>query len=242
MRLQKVLQQAGVCSRREAASLIAAGRVRVNGVVVTEAGQAVSPSSDTIEFDGRVLEFEHKVIYAFHKPREVVCSMRKQGQAACIAEFLTQLPQRVVPVGRLDKDVSGLLLLTNDGDFAERLSHPRFEVSRTYIALCSGETGSIAQARAALQAGVSLDDGPARYQSFSQLRDEPLIQRHFGTQGAATLAVKLCVSEGRHHYVKRLLAAVGLPVLKLTRISFGPYNLAELASGEIREESFKELS
>lgn len=242
MRLQKVLQKSGVCSRREAVKIICQGRVCVDGVVVDKPGHVVDPQNETISLDGKALSFEQLVLYAFNKPSGVVCSMRRQGDRPYLGDFFKEIPQRVVPVGRLDKDVTGLLLITNDGDFAQLLAHPRHSTPRVYWAVCRGSTEQAKQAAVEIRSGVELGDGVGTAKDFSVLELTNELEEHLGELPEACVAIELCVTEGRHHFVKRLLAAVGLPVVKLSRISFGPYSLKSLESGSLREEKFESFS
>lgn len=246
MRLQKILQQAGVASRRTAAGVIAAGRVQVQGKVVLEPAYEVAldaMTSGAIEVlvDGKPLAVETQVLYAMHKPRDVICSMKQQGETPCIATLLNDIEQRVLPVGRLDKDVSGLLLLTNNGAFIDRLLHPRYEVPRKYWAVCRGTPAMLEKAQQQLNAGIILDDGPATARSLVALTETPEVVRLFRSIPYSSVIVELEVCEGRHHFVKRLMGALGLPVQQLARVAFGPYILGDLAIGEIREEKFASL-
>jgi 23S rRNA pseudouridine2605 synthase len=215
MRLNAYLARAGVASRRGAEDLIRAGRVRVNGEV---AGLAtfVEPR-DTVEVDGRPIEPEPLTYVLLHKPAGVVTTARDpQGRATVVG--LVGHERRVVPVGRLDVDTTGALLLTNDGPLAHRLMHPRYEVDKVYEAEVEGEPSD--EALAQLAKGVELDDGrtaPARVRSL----------------GSPSL-VELTIHEGKKHQVKRMLQAVGHPVRRLHRSRYAGLTLDGLAPGEWR--------
>jgi 23S rRNA pseudouridine2605 synthase len=214
MRLNAYLARAGVASRRGAEDLIRAGRVRVNGEV---AGLAtfVEPR-DTVEVDGRLIEPEPLTYVLLHKPAGVVTTARDpQGRATVVA--LVGHDRRVVPVGRLDADTTGALLLTNDGPLAHRLMHPRYEVDKVYEAEVEGEPSD--EALAQLAEGIELDDG----------RTAPARVRSLGPS-----LVELTIHEGRKHQVKRMLQAVGHPVRRLHRSRYAGLTLDGLAPGEWR--------
>jgi pseudouridine synthase len=214
MRLNAYLARAGVASRRGAEELIRAGRVRVNGEV---AGLAtfVEPR-DTVEVDGRPIEPEPLTYVLLHKPAGVVTTARDpQGRATVVG--LVGHDRRVVPVGRLDADTTGALLLTNDGPLAHRLMHPRYEVDKVYEAEVEGEPSD--EALAQLAEGIELDDG----------RTAPARVRSLGPS-----LVELTIHEGRKHQVKRMLQAVGHPVRRLHRSRYAGLTLDGLAPGEWR--------
>lgn len=231
-RLQRYLARCGVASRRRAEDLISEGRVSVNGLVVTALGTKVG-SSDVVKVDGRTLRPEQRRLYLLHKPPGVLSTMRDPHGRKTIADLTRHLPVRVFPVGRLDHDVSGLLLLTNDGDFAERLLHPRYGNVRRYWALVEGAPDDEVLER--LRRGVPLDDGPARAGDASFVKDAKERERLFGASAAGGTVIELSVAEGRNHLVKRLLEAVGHPVSRLVRVAFGPYTLGALKRGAIAE-------
>jgi 23S rRNA pseudouridine2605 synthase len=221
MRLNAYLARAGVASRRGAEELIRAGRVRVNGEV---AGLAtfVEPR-DTVEVDGRPIEPEPLTYVLLHKPAGVVTTARDpQGRATVVG--LVGHERRVVPVGRLDADTTGALLLTNDGPLAHRLMHPRYEVDKVYEAEVEGEPSD--ETLAQLAEGVELDDG----------RTAPARVRRLGPS-----LVELTIHEGRKHQVKRMLQAVGHPVRRLHRNRYAGLTLDGLAPGEWRELTSDEV-
>lgn len=229
VRLQKVLAQAGVGSRRRCEELMATGRVEVNGEVVTQMGVRVDPLADVVRVDGRRIPppSDH-VYFVLNKPRGVVSSMADEQGRRDLTEFVAGREERLFHVGRLDTDTSGLLLLTNDGDLAHRLAHPSFEITKTYVALVEGAVGDSVGRR--LRAGVDLDDGAASVDRFV-VKD----------RGRGRSLVELDLHMGRNRIVRRLLDAVGHPVVELTRTSFGPVRLGGLAVGRSRELSREEL-
>jgi 23S rRNA pseudouridine2605 synthase len=225
MRLAKYLAHAGVASRRAAETLIAAGRVRVDGELVRDPARDVSERND-VTVDGRVLDGpEARVVYALHKPLGVVSTARDPHGRATVVELVPADGLRLYPVGRLDADSSGLILLTNDGELANRLTHPRFEVHKTYRAKLGGGPVDDGLLRA-LRRGVELDDGPTA----------PARVRRIGES-----LIEIAIHEGRNRQVRRMCEAVGRPVLALERIAFGPLRLAGLAVGEHRRLTEREV-
>jgi 23S rRNA pseudouridine2605 synthase len=219
-RLQRALARAGFGSRRACEELIAAGRVRIDGRTAT-LGDRVDPVRAVVEVDGVAASLDPDLrYYALHKPPGVVTTMRDPQGRVDIRGYLPEGP-RVFPVGRLDRDSEGLLLLTNDGELANRLLHPRHGVEKEYLAEVEGRPTSKQLAR--VRAGVELDDGPAR----------AVRARVVATAGPRG-AVRLVMTEGRKREVRRLLAAVGLPVTRLVRLRVGPVTLGSLAPGEVR--------
>jgi len=213
--LNAFLARAGVASRRKADELIKAGRVTVNG----EPGQLNTfvGSRDRVEVDGRAVAKQRLAYVLLHKPPGVVTTASDPQGRPTVVE-LVDLPERVVPVGRLDADTTGALLLTNDGDLAHRLAHPRYGVDKTYVVDVAGEPSD--DALRALAEGVELDDGPtapARVRRFAPSR------------------VELTIHEGRKHQVKRMLEAVGHPVTRLHRSAYAGLTADDLAPGQWRE-------
>ena len=229
IRLQKVLAQSGIASRRRSEELMATGRVEVNGEIVTQMGRRVDPSVDVIRVDGRRLPPPSEHAYVIlNKPRGIVCSMRDEQGRPDLSSIVAHRSDRLFHVGRLDTDTSGLLVMTNDGDLANKLAHPSFEVNKTYVALVDGTVGS--QVGASLKAGIELDDGIQSVDRF-QVKDR---------NGGRSL-VELDLHSGKNRIVRRLLAAVGHPVLELTRISLGTLKLGDLGVGELRDLTRDEL-
>lgn len=224
MRLVKYVAHAGVASRRAAETLIAAGRVSVDGAVVTDAARDVGEDSH-VSVDGRLLEGpEQRVTYAVHKPVGVVSTARDTHGRPTVLGLVPAQGARLYPVGRLDADSSGLILLTNDGELANRLTHPSFEVPKTYRATLGGRP--IAEAALVrLRGGVELDDGVTA----------PAKARRLGAH-----ELELTIHEGRSRQVRRMCAAVGHPVRALVRVRFGPLRLEGLGVGGHRRLSERE--
>ena len=227
-RLQRALARAGYGSRRSSEELIAQGKVRVNGRIAT-LGDKVDGTRDEVTLAGTRINLDPEARYlVLNKPSGVLTTMRDQRGRADIRPFLPKDGPRVFPVGRLDRDSEGLLLLTNDGELANHLSHPRYGVEKEYLAeVAATPTPKLL---ASARAGVMLDDGPARARSV-RLVDA----RH----GRGQVAVVM--TEGRKREVRRLLAAVGLPVTRLVRVRIGPIRLGRLKPGERRELTAEEL-
>lgn len=229
VRLQKVLAGAGLGSRRACEELISAGRVSVNGVVVRELGVRVDPTTAVLHVDGRRIQLDTSMVtLAFNKPAGVVSTMSDEHGRPSLAQYVKDRPERLFHVGRLDAETEGLLLLTNDGELANRLAHPSHGVRKTYLATVAGRVRPAIGVQ--LRAGVQLEDGPVVVDSF----------RVVDTSGAQTL-VELVVHEGRNRIVRRLLDAVGHPVQRLVRTQIGPVRLGNLKPGHLRELSAKEL-
>jgi 23S rRNA pseudouridine2605 synthase len=229
IRLQKVLASAGVASRRACEVLISEGRVEVNGELVTEQGRRVDPDTDVIRVDGSRIPPPRRHRYlVLNKPRGVVSTMDDPEGRRTLADLVPDRQGRLFHVGRLDTDTEGLLLLTNDGDFAHRLAHPSFEVPKTYLAEVSGVVGRDVLVK--LRSGITLEDGPVR----------PVAVKLVSTAGDRSL-VKITLHEGRNHVVRRTMEAVGHPVRRLSRTGIGPVRLGTLKSGEFRELTGAEL-
>ena len=208
--------------------LIVEGRVTVDGRVAI-LGDRAEPLEDEVRVDGAIVNLDPNVrYYALHKPAGVVTTMRDPQGRTDIRGFLPEDGPRVFPVGRLDRDSEGLLLLTNDGDLANALTHPRYGVEKEYLAEVEGTPTSRHVAQ--LKRGRELEDGPARAK-------EARVAARAGDRGA----IRVVMTEGRKREVRRLLAAVGLPVTRLVRVRVGPVRLGRLAPGEIRELTDEEL-
>jgi 23S rRNA pseudouridine2605 synthase len=224
VRLQKVIADAGLASRRKAEELIRQGRVTVNGRVSTEMGLKVDPAKDHVKVDGRHLKpAAPKAYVILNKPKDVLTTLEGPGEEnrPTVQHLLRGIKQRVFPVGRLDYDTEGLLLLTNDGELAQRLLHPRYHVPKTYLVKVKGVLED-AQIRS-LETGVRISDGltgPAHAKKVRKTEENSWIE--------------LTIYEGRTHQVKRMLEAVGHPVLKLKRFRFGPLTLGTLPIGRYR--------
>lgn len=222
VRLQKVLSQAGVASRRAAENMIAQGRVEVNGEPVTELGRRVDPETAVIHADGdRVVLAPERTHLLLNKPKGIICAMSDDQDRPCIGDYLRKRQGKLFHVGRLDVDTEGLLLITNDGDLAHRLMHPSYGVLKTYLAEVQGPVPrGLAKE---LKAGVELDDGLARVDSF----------RVVDTNANLAL-VELVLHEGRKHIVRRLLQQVGHPVQRLVRTAVDEVRLTNERPGAIR--------
>jgi 23S rRNA pseudouridine2605 synthase len=222
LRLGKYLAQSGVASRRASEGLIAAGRVTVGGVVVRDPARDVDFESG-VEVDGRPVAPEPHEVWMVNKPTGVTSTAREPGRRRAVTE-LVDSPRRLYPVGRLDADTTGLILLTNDGELANRLTHPRYEVPRTYRARLR-RPPSEADLRA-LRRGVGLDDGPTK----------PARVRR-----ASPRVIEITIREGRNRQVRRMAEAIGNEVVALERIAFGPLRLRGLREGESRRLSRAEV-
>jgi 23S rRNA pseudouridine2605 synthase len=228
-RLQKVLAAAGLASRRACEVLISEGRVEVNGKVVTEQGRRVDPDTDVIRVDGaRIPPPRHHAYLVVNKPRGVVSTMDDPEGRRTLADLVPERRGRLFHVGRLDTDTEGLLILTNDGEFAHRLAHPSYAVPRTYLAEVAGVVTP--QVLKRLRQGITLDDGPV----------QPDAVKVVSTAGDRTL-IKITLHEGRNRIVRRTMEAVGHPVRRLSRTGIGPVRLGALRSGEVRELTRDEL-
>lgn len=229
IRLQKLLAQSGVASRRRCEELMLDGEVEVDGEVVTRLGTKVDPRTAVIKVSGKRLPPVSAHVYlVLNKPRGVVSTMADPEGRRTLSDLVADRPERLFHVGRLDTDTSGLLLLTNDGEFAHRMAHPSFEVEKTYVAEVVGRVarGTVSD----LLAGITLEDGPV------QVRRMRVIEAQ-----ASKSIVELVIHEGRNRIVRRLLDQVGHPVKRLSRTRFGPVELGTLGSGETRELTGDEL-
>ena len=222
-RLQKILAHAGVASRRKAEELIEKGQVSVNGRVVRELGSKADLDEDLITVDGRIIrETQDKVYYVLYKPAGCVTTLSDPENRPTIKAYLEEIPERVYPVGRLDYDVEGALIVTNDGDLAFSMMHPRFGVRRTYLAKVHGVPAAEQLER--LRRGVRLEDGRAR-----------ALEADLHSRTPKNTWVRVVVAEGRQHLVKRLMEAVGAPVQKLHRADYGGIGVGGMRPGEVRE-------
>jgi 23S rRNA pseudouridine2605 synthase len=229
VRLQKLLAQSGVASRRKCEELMLAGLVEVDGEVVTRLGTKVDPATAVIRVDGRRLPPVSPHVYlVLNKPRGVVSTMSDPEGRRSLGELVADRPERLFHVGRLDTDTEGLILLTNDGDFAQRVAHPSYELDKTYVAEVDGVVTKATLRR--LRDGVTLEDGPVEVSSatvVSSTKDRSIVE--------------LVIHEGRNRIVRRLLDQVGHPVRRLTRTAIGPVALRGLRKGELRDLTRDEL-
>ncbi len=229
MRLQKYLAHAGVASRRKAEEFISAGHVRVNGRVVRELGTSVE-EADRVELAGKLVEVPRTKHYlVVNKPAKVMTTMRDPEGRRTVASLVPHDIGRVVPVGRLDYDTSGVLLMTNDGELAHVLTHPKFGVEKTYRAVVKGRLQGEDTKR--FLEGLILDDGRSRPAKVRVVR-----------AGPAASEVDVTIHEGRNRQVRRMFESTSHPVLSLVRLKFGPLSLGDLKTGTWREATDKEVS
>jgi 23S rRNA pseudouridine2605 synthase len=229
IRLQKLLAQSGVASRRKCEELMLAGLVEVDGEVVTRLGTKVDPTTAVIRVEGKRLPPVSTHVYlVLNKPRGVVSTMSDPEGRRTLSDFVGDRPERLFHVGRLDTDTEGLILLTNDGDFAQRVAHPSYELDKTYVAEVDGVVAKATVKR--LLAGVTLEDGPVAVSAARIV-----------STGADRSIVEVVIHEGRNRIVRRLLDEVGHPVRRLTRTAIGPVLLRGLKPGALRELTLDEL-
>ncbi len=220
-RLHKFLSRAGVASRRQAEEMIREGKVKVNGRVVAELGVKIDPDKDRVQVEGKRIGLPPPpVTFILHKPYGCVSTTHDPEGRRTVMDFAPRDCGRLYPVGRLDYDATGLMLLTNDGDLAQRLTHPRYEVPRTYRVTVEGEVAQPALER--LAGGIDLEGRPVSTQV-------KLLKT-----GSGKTILEITVWEGRYHLIKRLLEGVGHPVLKIKRMAFGPLRLGRLPRGTCR--------
>ncbi|MEN8584301.1 pseudouridine synthase [Burkholderia sp. RS01] len=230
VRLQKVMAQAGVASRRVCEEMIAEGRVEVDGQVVTELGVRVDPKASVIHVDGLRIQLDESLVYmVFNKPKGVVSTMEDPDGRPCISDFVRNTHgERLFHVGRLDVATEGLLLLTNDGELANRLTHPSYEVPKTYLVQVRGPFPQGIGAQ--LKAGVELEDGIASVDSFRLVDSTP-----------GHVLIEVVLHSGKNRIVRRLFDAVGFPVLRLVRVKVGPIGLGDQRQGSIRNLGKQEV-
>ena len=222
VRLQKLIAGTGLASRRKAEEMISSGRVMVNGTIVTELGTKVDPGRDHVKVDGKHLSAPQPFVYLMlNKPKNVMSTLEDPGGRTTVKDYLRGVSVRVFPVGRLDFDSEGLMLLTNNGDLAQALLHPRYHVPKTYLIKVKGvlTDEEIRQ----LEHGVRLEDGMTSPAQVKKVR-----------KVEANSWLEITIREGRKHQVKRMLESVGHPVIKLMRVRMGPLSLGNLEPGEFR--------
>ncbi|HNU84431.1 MAG: pseudouridine synthase [Pseudomonadota bacterium] len=228
-RLQKIIAAAGICSRRAAEDLILAGKVQVNDRVVRKLGTRADPGRDEIRVDGRLITTEvEKVYLMLNKPAGYVTTLKDPEGRPIVTDLLREIGQRVFPAGRLDYDSEGLLILTNDGDFAERIQHPRYEVPRTYLAKIRGRV-----TRKEIQSlinGIELEDGPFTVDGIQEEKYNEKSQW-----------LRVSISEGRNRIIRRAMEALGHPVARLIRVSVGNLELGDLKPGQYRRLQKREV-
>lgn len=222
-RLQKVIARSGIASRRKSEELIKDGRVKVNGKVVTELGTKVS-AKDKVEVNEILIVREEPVYYLLYKPRGVISSVADDKGRKVVTDFFPHLKERIYPVGRLDYDTSGLLILTNDGEFANLLMHPRGEIEKVYVAKTKGIPTR--ENLKKLEKGIMLDDGKTAPAKVKMLSSDKKKQ---------TAIIEIAIHEGRNRQVRRMFEAIDNEILKLKRERYGSLSLSGLNAGEARE-------
>lgn len=229
IRLQKVLAGAGLGSRRKCEEFITAGRVTVNGEVIDELGARVDPAIDVIHVDGvRIAQASGHVVVALNKPRGVVTSMSDEHGRECVGDLVAEYPQRLFHVGRLDAETEGLLLLTNDGELSQRLSHPSHGIVKTYFARVAGRVRK--ETIKAINDGYEIEGTPVAVTNCILM-----------DTNNKTSVVEISIHEGRNRILRRLFEDLGHPVQDLVRTQVGPVKLGPLKSGHVRELTNKEL-
>ena len=228
MRLNKYIASAGICSRRKADELIAAGNVKITGAVIREMGCDVK-DGDQVTVNGKPIEAAEKKVYvALNKPLGYITSMEDDRDRATVAELVKDIPERLFPVGRLDYNTTGLLLMTNDGDLAYRLTHPKHEVGKTYVALVSGVISDARLNR--LRRGVDIGGFTTSPAKVRVLKQNP-----------HSTVVEITIHEGKNRQVRRMFSAVGNKVMKLERTAIGDIRLGHLLQGHTRKLTRQEI-
>jgi len=231
MRLQKFIAECGVASRRKAEELISAGRVKVNGATIREMGSVVDPMKDSVTVNGERLtspSASEKIYIMLHKPKGYITSAKDQFGRPDVAALVADIPHRLNPVGRLDFDTSGLLLMTNDGDLTYKLTHPKYEVEKVYIARVKGTADE--EAIGKLRTGIEIDGKVTAPAKAFIIKQQP-----------GSTSIKITIHEGRNRQVRKMLEALGLPVITLKRIATGTLYLGDLESGKWRHLSKTEV-
>ncbi len=228
-RLQKILAEAGLFSRRKAEDAIAQGRVKVNGIAVTELGFKADPYHDSITCDGKPVRLQPKTYLVMNKPAGVICTVKDDQGRTTVTDIIRNVDERLFPVGRLDFNTTGVLLLTNDGDFAQKISHPSSGVVKTYSARVRGVVTPKEVGR--MLGGITVEGEKYRFHDVH-------VERATGKN--STLLIGL--TEGKNRHIKVLCQALGHPVSKLARIAYGPIKLGTLQPGDYRHLSQKEIS
>ncbi|ANA82003.1 pseudouridine synthase [Paenibacillus vortex V453] len=230
-RLQKIMAQAGVASRRKCEELILEGKVQVNGETVTELGTKADPAQDMITVSGKPIKHEKKVYVMLNKPKGVITSASDPEGRKIVSDYLKGIKERVYPIGRLDYDTEGLLLLTNDGEFANLLSHPKYHVPKTYLATVKGVPHGTELDK--LRQGIMLEDGMTSPAEVEYKDVDPDNKQS---------VISITIHEGRNRQVRRMFEAISHPVLRLKRISYGDLLLQNLKRGLYRHLTADEIN
>ncbi|ACX64443.1 pseudouridine synthase [Paenibacillus lautus] len=230
-RLQKIMAQAGVASRRKCEELILEGKVQVNGETVTELGTKADPAQDIITVSGKPIKNEKKVYVMLNKPKGVITSASDPEGRKIVSDYLKGIKERVYPIGRLDYDTEGLLLLTNDGEFANLLSHPKYHVPKTYLATVKGVPHGTELDK--LRQGIMLEDGMTSPAEVEYKDVDPDNKQS---------VISITIHEGRNRQVRRMFEAISHPVLRLKRISYGDLLLQNLKRGLYRHLTADEIN
>ena len=229
IRINKYLSLCGVTSRRGAEKLIAAGKVVVNGIALSELGTLIDPAQDEVKVDGAIVKpVADKLYVLLNKPRRVMTTLHDPFRRRTVAQLVKDVPERVYPVGRLDYDTEGALLLSNDGDLAYRLTHPKYQVKKKYLAVVEGVFKPSSAEK--MQAGLRLDDGATGTAMVDRIE-----------QGKGKSKIWLTLTEGRKREVRQLCRKVGHPVVRLDRIEFAGIRLTGLKRGDWRYLSAEEI-
>ena len=231
IRLQKYLADSGVASRRKSEDLIVSGRVSVNGHIMTQLGTKIIPGHDIVALDGKNIRCQSQMVYIIlHKPEGVITSVSDPHKRPVVIDFVRDIPARLFPVGRLDYDSSGLLLLTNDGQLAQKLTHPRHLIPKTYIARLRGVPKK--EDILAFKNGLRIDDGP---------KTAPAKMKILDLKPPGCIA-RITIYEGRNRQIRKMCEAIGCPVLQLKRVSMASLKLGNLPRGKYRHLTKTELN
>ena len=226
IRLNKYLSQSGICSRRDADKLIEKGRIKVNGKVIKTLGEKISPK-DRVEFDNKAVAPEKKTYILLNKPKDFITSLKDDRGRKTVMSLLGKLNQRVFPVGRLDRNTTGLLLLTNDGELAQSLSHPKFEVHKLYHVILNNNVSSKHLSK--IKEGLELEDGPIKADEIAHVENES--KKHVG----------IAIHSGRNRIVRRVFEYLGYKVEKLDRVIYAGLTKKDLPRGKWRHLTNKEI-
>jgi 23S rRNA pseudouridine2605 synthase len=230
VRLQKYIALSGIASRRSAEDLIRTGRVKVNGAVVSEMGVVINPNIDTITVDNKSIQIENNKVYIMlNKPEGYVTTVSDEFNRPTVIDLVQDIQERIYPVGRLDYDTSGLLLMTNDGDLTYQLTHPKHEIPKTYIATVRGHLNEKEKTR--FKSGIDIGGYVTAPADIEALKEDP-----------SSSTVQVIIHEGKNRQIRKMFDALTHPVLSLKRISIGSLNIDQLPSGKWRHLTAEEAS